>query len=104
MKVREAVTEVIQKYMTKEGPYNPKNGKRLALGLSEIIKDRIKDMQFPRYKLVVQVVIGELGEQGLEVASQTMGDPRADDFCVVDLKDGKKNWFCTALIFGVYYE
>ncbi|KFV69607.1 Tctex1 domain-containing protein 2, partial [Dryobates pubescens] len=45
--------------------YIPEDMPQLTVSLSETIKDRLKEEGFDRYKMVVQVVIGEQRGEGV---------------------------------------
>ena len=65
------------------------------------IKSRIKsDLELPRYKIVVQVVIGEQRGEGVRMGCRCFWDPDADSYA----EDTYRNdsLFCVAAAFGVY--
>lgn len=54
------------------------------------------------YKVVVQTVIGELGGQGVRVASKCLWDDKNDNFASYTYAN--HSLFCTGIVFGIYYE
>jgi hypothetical protein len=56
----------------------------------------------PRYKLGIQVILGELKGQGLRVASKSLWDPKFDNW--VSHTFTNETIYCTAIVFGIYFE
>uniref|UniRef100_A0AAY5F6L2 Tctex1 domain containing 2 n=1 Tax=Electrophorus electricus TaxID=8005 RepID=A0AAY5F6L2_ELEEL len=73
----------------------------LSLSLANSIKNRLKELGFNRYKLVVQVVIGEQRGEGMKMAARCFWDADTDSYA----KDIYVNdsLFCVAAAFGIYY-
>lgn len=44
-------------------------------------------LRIPRYKVVVQVTLGELKEQGIRVASRCLWDPSTDNYASAGFKN-----------------
>lgn len=55
-----------------------------------------------RYKIVVQVTIGQMKDQGVRVASRCLWDTATDNYASVHLKN--QSLWCSAMVFGVYTE
>ena len=55
-----------------------------------------------KHKLVVQVVMGALANQGLRVASKCLWDTNADNYASHTYTTDA--FYCTALVFGCYNE
>ncbi|XP_025058532.1 tctex1 domain-containing protein 2 [Alligator sinensis] len=60
--------------------YNPEETPQLTKQLSETIKDRLKEKGFDRYKMVVQVVIGEQRGEGVNMAARCFWDADTDSY------------------------
>ncbi|XP_060028191.1 dynein light chain Tctex-type protein 2B isoform X1 [Erinaceus europaeus] len=56
--VKECIHAVLREELA-AAEYSPDDTPQLTKHLSEAIKDKLKEMGFDRYKMVVQVVIGE---------------------------------------------
>ena len=67
-------------------------------------KPRIDTVRFVvyRYKIVVQVTIGEMKDQGVRVASRCLWDTATDNYASVNFKN--QSLWCSAMVFGVYTE
>uniref|UniRef100_A0A6I8NW89 Phosphate cytidylyltransferase 1A, choline n=2 Tax=Ornithorhynchus anatinus TaxID=9258 RepID=A0A6I8NW89_ORNAN len=81
--------------------YVPEKIPRLTKALSETIKDKLKEMGFDRYKMVVQVVIGEQRGEGVNMAARCFWDADTDNYAYdVFMND---SLFCVAAAFGCFY-
>ncbi|XP_061862142.1 dynein light chain Tctex-type protein 2B isoform X1 [Colius striatus] len=60
--------------------YVPEEMPQLTKSLSEMIKDRLKEEGFDRYKMVVQVVIGEQRGEGVNMAARCFWDADTDSY------------------------
>ena len=59
-------------------------------------------LEFDRYKLIVQVDIGEFKGQGIKVASRAVWDTTTDSYASASFKSA--NLFAVAMVFGCFYE
>ncbi|KAF7202446.1 dynein light chain Tctex-type protein 2B [Nothobranchius furzeri] len=81
--------------------YVPDNVQELTRSLAESIKNKVKEMVHDRYKLAVQVVIGEQRGQGFKMSSKCLWDSDTDSYAEsVFMND---SLFCVAAVFGCYY-
>ncbi|XP_072581957.1 dynein light chain Tctex-type protein 2B isoform X1 [Vulpes vulpes] len=62
--VKDCIHAVLKEELA-NAEYSPEEMPQLTKRLSEIIKDKLKEMGFDRYKMVVQVVIGEQRGEGV---------------------------------------
>ncbi|NWU97314.1 TC1D2 protein, partial [Upupa epops] len=62
--VKECIHEILKEKLANV-QYIPEEMPQLTKSLSEIIKDRLKEEGFDRYKMVVQVVMGEHRGEGV---------------------------------------
>ncbi|XP_024607819.1 tctex1 domain-containing protein 2 isoform X3 [Neophocaena asiaeorientalis asiaeorientalis] len=62
--VRDCIHAVLKEELA-NAEYSPEEMPQLTKRLSENIKDKLKEMGFDRYKMVVQVVIGEQRGEGV---------------------------------------
>ena len=75
---------------------------KMACDLAVKIKAKVKDLGVPRYKIVCQVIVGQIQEQGLEAASRCVWDSKTDTYECVSFKN--RSIFAVAMIHGVYFE
>ena len=96
------IIESVLEDQLKNETYDPKSCKQLVLTLSEIIKGRVKEINYRSYKLVCVVTIGELKDQGFRLGSRCCWDPKWDNFATGSYKN--KSLFAVGSVWGVYYE
>ncbi|KAK7808712.1 hypothetical protein U0070_011787 [Myodes glareolus] len=81
--------------------YLPDEMPHLTKRLSEIIKDKLKELGYDRYKMVVQVVIGEQRGEGVFMAARCFWDADTDNYTHdVFMND---SLFCVVAVFGCFY-
>merc|ERR1712066_1175722 len=99
------VTGVIERVMTeyfRDKEYSAEDAKTWTLELSNDIKAAVKELNIPRYKIIVQVVIGEQASQGLRVASKCLWDVTSDNWASYTFQNN--SLFAVGMVFGCYYE
>ncbi|XP_063403456.1 dynein light chain Tctex-type 5-B-like [Mytilus trossulus] len=101
MKVEDVVSSILEKELCNEN-YEKDRCKNLACDLSVMIKNRVKKMGFPRYRIICNVIIGQSLEQGVEMASQCIWSPSTDNFSCSSYRNG--SLFAVATVHAVYYE
>lgn len=78
----ETVRSIIQQTLStlENLKYDSKRCAEHSKTLSNLIRNRVKQLKYARYKFVCSVTIGELREQGLHVVSRCVWDPEKDNF------------------------
>ena len=66
------------------------------------MKTRVKNLGFKRYKIVVNVMVGQSNEQGMQFASRCMWDTETDNVATVTRQH--KDMYVVVNVFGVYFE
>ena len=64
------------------------------------IRSRLKDMDLPRYKYMVQVVLGEQRGEGVRVGCRTLWDADTDSFATATFTSDEL--FCSATAYAMY--
>ena len=100
-KVKTIIDETLESHL-KDEKYDPKSCRQLVKTLTEIIKGKVKDLVYERYKVVCLVTIGQLREQGFRMGSRCAWDAKRDTFATSNFKN--KSLFAVATVWGVYYE
>ncbi|XP_008706610.2 dynein light chain Tctex-type protein 2B isoform X1 [Ursus americanus] len=77
--VKECIHAVLKEELA-NAEYSPEEMPQLTKRLSETIKDKLKEMGFDRYKVVVQVVIGEQRGEGVFMAARCFWDADTDNY------------------------
>ena len=75
--------------------------------LSKDIADKIKEkckstMDIPRYKIVVQVTIGQMKDQGVKITSRCLWDTTTDNYATVSYQN--QHIWASAIVFGLYAD
>uniref|UniRef100_UPI0037E88297 dynein light chain Tctex-type protein 2B n=1 Tax=Semicossyphus pulcher TaxID=241346 RepID=UPI0037E88297 len=98
--VKECIREVVRERLSGMR-YEPEEVPELSRSLADSIKDKVKDAGFDKYKLVVQVVIGEQRGQGVKMSSRCLWDADTDNYAEdIFMND---SLFCAVAVFGSYY-
>ncbi|XP_045243204.2 dynein light chain Tctex-type protein 2B isoform X2 [Macaca fascicularis] len=98
--VKDCIHAVLKEELA-NAQYSPEEMPQLTKHLSENIKDKLKEMGFDRYKMVVQVVIGEQRGEGVFMASRCFWDADTDNYTHdVFMND---SLFCVVAAFGCFY-
>ncbi|XP_018429228.1 PREDICTED: tctex1 domain-containing protein 4 [Nanorana parkeri] len=82
--------------------YSAVTGGQLAQNLSDLARSKMKEHCPPRYKVVCNVMLGQMGSQGLGVASRALWDPQTDNFASATYSNA--TLFAVATVHGFYYE
>lgn len=101
VRLRRVATSVIETAIAGY-KYDPNQGKQFSLALADRIRSQIKQLPFQRYKLVVQVSIGEKKGQDLRVASRCVWDLKWDRHLTITKET--PDAYVTVTIFLVYTE
>ena len=101
-KVKAIIDSVLDSQLKKEDVYDHTANSQLVKSLAQIIKDRVKELNYERYKIVCSVTIGQLKEQGMRIGSRCCWDAKWDTYAEGSFKN--KNIFAVATVWGVYYE
>ncbi|XP_033121124.1 tctex1 domain-containing protein 1-like [Anneissia japonica] len=96
------ILDGILKQRLESETYDPEKCNNLCRELSDKIKNRVKDLGYPRYKLVVVVSIGSVAGATLCTASQCIWNDKFDTFAEHSYKNG--SIYAVATVYGVYQE
>lgn len=81
--------------------YSPDDIPQVSKALSENIRDKLKEKGFHRYKIIVQVVIGEQRGEGVNMAARCFWDADTDNYAHdVFMND---SLFCVVVAFGCFF-
>ncbi|XP_061164280.1 F-box only protein 8-like [Saccostrea echinata] len=96
-KVRNAVKEILGEQLSSVS-YDNKTASKLCCDLAQLIRNKVRNMEFPRYKIICNVIIGQCSEQGLEVASRCLWDAKTDNYSCIEYKN--HSLFAIAMVHG----
>ena len=99
--VQEVIQCVLDECLDGE-KYNPTQCRNLTQMLTELIKERVKEKGFPRYKYIVTVTLGQDCNQGLHLVSRCLWNENTDNYAeALYAKDGI---YAHAAVFACYFE
>ena len=82
--------------------YCEDSAKEWITSIGNSIKSEIKCLMVPRYKIVVQVTIGQMKDQGVSVASRCLWDITFDNYTSVNFTNS--SLWANVMVFGVYTD
>ena len=83
------VKEIIREVLSKLGDvqYNHDTTSALVKQISTEVRDRTRQLNFVRYKIMVHVVVGALKGQGVRIANRCFWDTETDDIASESFKN-----------------
>ncbi|KAJ7332798.1 hypothetical protein JRQ81_014978 [Phrynocephalus forsythii] len=99
--VQQLLETVLANYLG-DVKYNPANGGPSVQNLSDMIRNKVKDITPLRYKLVCNVFLGQKANQGLHIASRSLWDVENDNFASATFTNS--SIFAVATVHGLYFE
>ncbi|XP_060085655.1 dynein light chain Tctex-type protein 2B-like [Ylistrum balloti] len=100
-RVNTIMYNVLESYLDGE-KYDPKMCSNLAQNLTDVIKNRVKELGYVRYKLICNVIIGENSAQGMRVASRCLWDASTDSYAQASYSKGEI--YAVATVYATYFE
>lgn len=94
------VTETLEKHLKGE-QYQPEFAGQMCLSLSEVIKQRVKELNVERYRIIVVVHIGQKRAEA-RVASRCLWHDKYDTSATGSFKND--SLFAVGIVYGIYYE
>ncbi|XP_065186934.1 dynein light chain Tctex-type 5-B-like [Sycon ciliatum] len=98
----EAVAKQALEENLKDMKYSRETCRQMTFTLTELIRNRVKELNYERYKIVCIVNIGSFQDQAMKVVSRCLWDPETDTFASVSFRN--KTLYATAIVYGVYWE
>lgn len=100
-RVQPKVLEVLMDRL-KDKTYDPATVNELVKDVSRNVHQLMRNFQMPRYKIVVQTVIGQKFGQLLRIASRCLWDPKTDNMISVNYET--KDMLAVVTVYAVYLE
>lgn len=86
-----------------ENPYNVENGDILSQLLATRVRDMLRDSNtMPRYKLAVQVYLGEKKDQKVSIIAKGYWDTYVDNYVTYTYTGD--SFYCTVIAWGFYTD
>ena len=99
----EPIAESILTDKLKDAKYDPSTCKTLSQELAGCIMEKLKSLNYKRYKLVAVVSLGSVKERpGLQFGSRCFWNQNTDKFVSVKYTNG--SLFAVAMIYGLYFD
>lgn len=98
--VKAAIQEILNEELNGK-QYDPEETTNWSKEISDIIKEKLKTLEYDRYKFIVQVVIGEQRGEGVKVATRCLWDSDTDNYAQAVYSN--ETLFCVAVAYGVFY-
>lgn len=88
--------------MLADKKYNTEECTQLSKTLADVIKQRVKELGYARYKLVTMVAIGQRRDSGVAFSSRCVWNAQFDSFAEHTYKN--KSLYAVGLVYAVYAE
>lgn len=85
---------------TNPAVYDGEKCNEMAKTLAGVIRNQLRDLNYDRYKYLVQVMIGERREQGVRSGCRTFWDTNTDSHVTENFIND--NIFCVASAYAIY--
>ena len=82
--------------------YDGRRGPSLSKMLTDTVLGKVKELNYSRYKIVVQVTVGQRLGQAMRVVSRALWNAKTDTFASVSYEN--QTMYCIINVFGLYYE
>jgi len=100
-KVQEVLKTVLKEKMETQ-KYDPVKGAQIAKQLADDLREKVKLLGYNRYKLVVQVTVGQKTGQAMRIVARCLWDTANDSFASEYFEN--ESMYCVCQIYGLYYE
>ena len=100
-KVRDVATKTLESIL-KDKPYDPKTIPSLSKMVADKVKEKVKELNMPRHKIITHVVIGQAGDQSIKIASRCLWNHKFDSYQSAQCET--KELFAIVTVYGIYFE
>ncbi|XP_076303153.1 dynein light chain Tctex-type protein 2B [Lasioglossum baleicum] len=81
--------------------YDAQEAAQWTRDIADIIREKVKDLKFKRYKYIVNVVLGEQHGAGVKMGTRCIWDAEADSYAYDNFLND--TIFCVATVYAVYF-
>ena len=99
--VKGLLAEIVDHALEREKEYDCEKCTQLSKDLSQIIKDALKNLNYDRYKYVIQVILGQSQDENLMMTCRCLWDLQSDNY--VSYIYSNKKVVCAVAVFGLFY-
>ena len=100
-KVQEILATVLKERIQKQ-KYDPIKAAQISKHIAEDLREKVKALGYDRYKLVIQVTLGQKKGQAMRIVSRCLWDTHTDSFASESYEND--SLYCVCQVFGLYYE
>lgn len=100
-KVTEIIKETFEEHLIGEN-YDHEVCHHMSKILADVIKEKIKSLQFSRYKIISVVSVGQKRGQSVTMISRSVWDPRFDSYAQYSFE--REDIFAIGIVYGIYFE
>ena len=83
-------------------PYDPVKGAQVSKQLADDVKEQVKALGYDRYKLIVEVTLGQKRGQAMRIASRCLWNTDTDTF-ISEMHEGE-DVYCCIQVYALYHE
>ncbi|XP_035725059.1 tctex1 domain-containing protein 2-like [Vespa mandarinia] len=81
--------------------YNAQDAVQWTKDIADMIKEKIKELKFKRYKYIINVVLGEQHGAGIKMGTRCIWDAEADAYAFDSFIND--TIFCVATVYAIYF-
>ena len=100
-KVQAILKAVLRERMEKQ-QYDPVKAAQISKHIAEDLREKVKALGYDRYKLVIQVTLGQKKGQAMRIVSRCLWDTATDSFASEYFEN--ESLYCVCQVFGLYFE
>jgi tctex1 domain-containing protein 2 len=100
-KVQEVLKQVLKTRMEHQ-QYDPVKGAQTAKQLADDLREKVKALGYDRYKLVIQVTMGQKKGQAMRIVSRCLWDTNTDNYASEIFEN--ESLYCVCQVYGLYFE
>ena len=82
--------------------YDAKHSRQMSQNIADVVRTRVKEMRFPRYKIVTNVVITPASGQTIQFDSRCLWDVETDSFASATYQSSSLH--AVATVHAIYFE
>ena len=102
LKEAKALVDSILEENFSDVKYEPVKMSHHAKRVSTIIKDKMKNLGYKRFKFVCNVTVGQQENQGIKISSRFLWDAKRDNW--INSTYCNRDLFAVASVYALYYE
>ncbi|MEW5299747.1 MAG: hypothetical protein WDW38_003137 [Sanguina aurantia] len=98
----QAVLKAVLKERLQNQKYDPVKGAQTAKQLADDLREKVKALGYDRYKLAIQVTVGQKIGQAMRIVTRCLWDTQTDNFASEYFEN--ESLTCICQVYGLYYE